>query len=123
MITKFKRPDQYIGHGVWLFRSQEDFYPVKMKISSVDIGYKTDNEGKIDWDVLKVYIKGYPFSPKEVFITRKAAILSKGFKCMDSIRSLKNSIRIKESEIKEKEFKIKSMKEQINKLEEYLKKT
>lgn len=111
MLAKLKRPECYIGHGVFVF--PEGFtYPVKRQIVDVIVQFAAHKDWEIGWmvgfDVIKVYVKGVGWMGKgEIYMTKREALDSDEYKILSEIRH-------HEDEIAKLEKRIESVRAMLN---------
>ena len=96
MLAKLKRPECYIGHGVFVF--PDGFtYPVKRKIVDVIAqfaAYKDRERGwTVGFDIKKVYVKGVGWMRKgAIYMTKREALDSDEYKILSEIRHHEDEI-------------------------------
>lgn len=88
MLAKLKRPDCYIGHGVFVF-PEGYFYPVKRKITDAMVWYSFG-----EWTIIHVFVNGIkkPLQPDEIFMTKREACNSEEYKMFTEIRKHQQEI-------------------------------
>lgn len=88
MLGRLKRPESYIGHGVFVF-IEGSYLPVKRKITGVTIEYQ-NVFGEHKWDVREVTVEhSGKLKPHDVFMTLKMAMSFTGRKIEENGLSAK----------------------------------
>ena len=78
MLREFKRPEQYLNHGVWIVDHAGVIH--KYKIMDIRISYR-QQDARIVTKVEDIYLEnGEQYLPGDVYMTKREAVMSLGKK-------------------------------------------
>lgn len=88
MLREFKRPEQYLNHGVWIVDHAGKFMTVihKHKIMDIRISYR-QQDARIVTKVENIYLEnGEQYLPGDVYMTKREAVMSLGKKAEELLQ-------------------------------------